>query len=100
MNLRDVLICFFLFVVAVGLAVFKVSRSKDKTVSTVESLVDALANAREGEVVYLAPGTYILSNTLVIPEGVTLRGDSNDPPWLLFPNTTIGISISASTNTL
>lgn len=45
-----------------------------------QALKDALARAREtGGTVYLPQGTYCLSEPLVIPAGVTLRGDFTAP---------------------
>ena len=42
--------------------------------STTEDLVEMLANAEEGDEIYLAPGEYVVDSALTVPSGVSIYG--------------------------
>lgn len=45
-------------------------------ISTVNDLLNALGNAQEGDVIQLVAGEYVLSNPIILPLGVSLKGTS------------------------
>lgn len=67
----------------------------DGETNTIEAIQAALA-ALEGQpgIVYFPAGTYRLSSTLNLPEGVVLRGESPETTTLLFDNVNHCLAVS------